>query len=391
MVNSPNPTRLVYRFFDLTALLVSDSAQYVAPFAQMYQRFQVADRASQRPSMHITLCTSEENAWGCPVLIIDDQSWPLREPIGIQGLILEHIFHAIIARVRSHILIHAGVLARNGRSIMLVGDSQHGKTTLVLKLLQRGFHFLSDELAALGRQDGLLHPFPRSLRVRPGSLERAGYGWAADSAYRWLEKLLLDIETLEADRLGEKAAPTDIVLLQDPALAVEADLLGDVEHFQVTVARSDDMAAHAIRKIEGVRRVDVEAVDRQRAEGHPYAILHIQAENRSAVLNRVEAYCATQQILLLDIKKRIESQPRFEAPARLAPIRPSQMVIELLRRFEGTHQSAVLREEHHGSAAGLYLELADLIKNVRCHRLYVGPLEQMAGLVCELVEQPGRK
>jgi hypothetical protein len=288
--------------------------------------------------------------------------------------------------VRSHILIHAGVLVRNGRAITLVGDSQHGKTTLVLKLLQRGFRFLSDELAALGRQDGLLHPFPRSLRIRPGSLERAGYRWAADGAFVWLDKLLLDIESLEADRLGEKAAPTNIVLLQDPAADVEADAGGAAGQFQVTVARSDAWAANAIRRFDGVRRVDVEAAVRQRAEGHPYAILHIQAENRSAVLDQVEAYCSTEQILLLDIKKRIESQPSFDAPAALAPIRTSQMVVELLRRFEGTHQSAVLREEHHGSATGLYMELAELIKDARCHRLYVGPLEQMADLVCRLAD-----
>ena len=54
-----------------------------------------------------------------------------------------------MTRVRSHLLIHAGVVSRDGQGIILVADARHGKTTLVLELVRRGFQFLSDEMADL--------------------------------------------------------------------------------------------------------------------------------------------------------------------------------------------------------------------------------------------------
>ena len=55
---------------------------------------------------------------------------------------------------------YAGVVSYQGKGLLLVADAEHGKTTLTLELVKRGFAFLSDEVAALGRIDHRVHPFP---------------------------------------------------------------------------------------------------------------------------------------------------------------------------------------------------------------------------------------
>jgi hypothetical protein len=124
----------------------------------------------------------------------DTQSLDPAEPL--PGYVYERILYALVGRVRSHVLVHAGAVAQRDHGIILAANAAHGKTTLVLELVRRWFRFLSDEMAALGRSDGRLHAFPRALRLRPDTLERVGMTAARAGAHAWLGKLLIDIDDL---------------------------------------------------------------------------------------------------------------------------------------------------------------------------------------------------
>jgi hypothetical protein len=63
------------------------------------------------------------------------------------------------------IFIHAGVVAHEGRAIVIPGPSFCGKTTLVAELLRAGATYYSDEYAVLDDQ-GMVHPYPKPLSVR---------------------------------------------------------------------------------------------------------------------------------------------------------------------------------------------------------------------------------
>jgi hypothetical protein len=343
----------------------------------MYHRFRVngvPDPA--RPQAEFAVLTQSDNAWGQPVMIMDGEARLLNDLRLLETYTYDGVLNAIVAGVRSHFLIHAGVVARNGQGIILAADSGHGKTTLVLELVRRGFKFLSDEMAALGRADRRVYPFPRSLRVRPGTLEMAGFPEAADGAPEWLGKLLLDIEEIQPASLGEPATIGHVVILRDPAETERPE--GREREMGVLVDRLDESLLAAARQIAGVSAV---WSDTERS----YPTLRFRAAHRMSVLPQIEALCQEQQVLVLDISKRAESQPTFEEHARIEAIPRSQTVVELLRRFQGGHKSALLQEEFGGGSTRLFMELADIVGQAGCHQLFVGPLDEMADLVCDLV------
>jgi hypothetical protein len=90
------------------------------------------------------------------------------------GAMLTWVIADVSARslrtVGDHVAVHAGVVARDGRAVMLPAPPDHGKTTTTIGLVRAGFDFLSDECAAIGLADGLVHPFVRPLLPAPDSM-----------------------------------------------------------------------------------------------------------------------------------------------------------------------------------------------------------------------------
>ena len=65
-------------------------------------------------------------------------------------------------------VVHGGVVAHDGRALLLPGPTHAGKSTLVAELVRRGAPYFSDEYALIDA-DGRVHPYPRALLLRDGS------------------------------------------------------------------------------------------------------------------------------------------------------------------------------------------------------------------------------
>lgn len=74
---------------------------------------------------------------------------------------------SIAANARDWLFVHAGVVAVEGRALLIPGATFTGKTTLVHALVQAGATYYSDEYAVLDGA-GLVHPYPRPLSIRSG-------------------------------------------------------------------------------------------------------------------------------------------------------------------------------------------------------------------------------
>jgi hypothetical protein len=66
-----------------------------------------------------------------------------------------------------HLFVHAGVVAIDGRAILIPGRSFAGKSTLTTSLVKAGATYYSDEYAVLD-ENGLVLPYPRRVSLRSG-------------------------------------------------------------------------------------------------------------------------------------------------------------------------------------------------------------------------------
>jgi hypothetical protein len=375
-MTTPSAHQLNLRFFDLDTHIRSDSKEHLDLFTQLYRR--MGGNGASSPAQQqagFDILTQPDNPWGRPVVVFDGEVWPLRDANLLAGCVYESILKIILARIQSHILIHAGALACQGQGLILAADSGHGKTTLTLELVRRGAKFLSDEMAALGRHDRRLYPFPRALRIRPGTLERAGFPKAAHGAPEWLGKLILDIEQIQPGCLGETVPIKHIIILKNPSAEKGPS---PTQELGVILDHMDEAFVDAVRQIEGVSGLRVGAT-----YGYPWLKLH--ATRRTLVFSQIEALCRARRFWVLDVITDPEEWPSFDTPARLENIPRSQAVMELIRRFLGGYNSAILDEL--GSSTRLFAELASIIGQADCHNLFVGPLHEMADLVSGLVKR----
>lgn len=78
---------------------------------------------------------------------------------------------SLSAHGHHYLLLHAAVLERNGHAIVLPGDPGAGKSTLTAALALSGYRLLSDEMALIDRETGMLMPLARPVGLKNRSIE----------------------------------------------------------------------------------------------------------------------------------------------------------------------------------------------------------------------------
>jgi HprK-related kinase A len=73
-------------------------------------------------------------------------------------------------RAHGYLLIHAAVLEKHGRAVILPAPPGSGKSTLCAALLGDGWRLLSDEMTLVRPGDGLLVPLPRPVSLKNASI-----------------------------------------------------------------------------------------------------------------------------------------------------------------------------------------------------------------------------
>jgi hypothetical protein len=203
---------IVRRVLSRTVALETDSEELEAELVRLLRDFPEA--ASRAP---IDLAYRVYERTGTYALTREKETF---EEIARDEIVVA-ITQALTAQwvVRDDLaLVHAGVVVRDGRALLIAGPSGRGKSTLTAALVKHGFAYFSDELAALTNEGTVLR-YPTPLRLRDGALARLGdlapelERWPA-SVSGWGERLHLvspqpaAVETAETARVGMVVFPT---------------------------------------------------------------------------------------------------------------------------------------------------------------------------------------
>jgi hypothetical protein len=156
-----------YRILDLRVCLESDHQGLFDRFDEDYRAFHEnlaeTDSPSQ-PDCELALIARVNG--GSPRIVINGVDHSLvghpHPPSGAYAIVLREIF----AGVKRFLLVHASVASRDGAALVLSGRGGIGKTTLLLRLLEQGFTFFSDDVCPVETSSGLVFPFQRTAWVK---------------------------------------------------------------------------------------------------------------------------------------------------------------------------------------------------------------------------------
>lgn len=136
-----------------------------------------ADDGAADDALPVTVFRIERNGpawfthpWGvwrdgepCETTVTDDY---------IEAYVIWEVTRLVIEDVPPAVSVHAGAVAHGGRGLLLAGPSHSGKSTLTAALVERGFGFLTDELAVLDLDHDAsiarVRPFWRPVGLRRG-------------------------------------------------------------------------------------------------------------------------------------------------------------------------------------------------------------------------------
>lgn len=129
----------------------------------------------------------------------------------------------ILLRYKGWFALHTAALALDGRGLLLVAQSDSGKSTATLNLVRKGWDYLSDDTVLLHGEDNCAraHSFRRNFCVDPDATtlfpELARRDWPASlsDATKWQ----VDIDALFPDQYAPTAVPRVLVL---PEIAGES-------------------------------------------------------------------------------------------------------------------------------------------------------------------------
>lgn len=153
--------------------LRTQEKKFLRTFALLYQDFQLS--ADELIDFHIDIHRpSSYRRWvyGQIVFSVDGhvpfEPFPLSHamPLFEWGL-----NWCIARRAHQYLMLHAGVVEKQGKAIIFPALPGSGKSTLSAALGLRGWRFLSDEFGLVGGNDGLLRSIPRPTPLKNQSIQ----------------------------------------------------------------------------------------------------------------------------------------------------------------------------------------------------------------------------
>lgn len=85
---------------------------------------------------------------------------PINKDLTINTLTITHIIISLTLFLSDKILVHAGAISHNGKTILITGNGGAGKSTAVLRHVEAGWTFYGDDLVIIGKKNNRWFVWP---------------------------------------------------------------------------------------------------------------------------------------------------------------------------------------------------------------------------------------
>ncbi len=168
----------------------------------------------------------------------------------------------VASHAHQFLVIHAAVVERHGRALLLPAPSGAGKSTLCAALVQRGWRLLSDELALLDIASGQLLGMARPVNLKNDSIElirrfapEAAFSASVPDTIKGTVALMRAPDDA-VRRMHEPAAPAWIVLPRwQPGAAARLQPQGAAQAFMLLAGQGFNYGVHGRNGFEALGRL----------------------------------------------------------------------------------------------------------------------------------------
>lgn len=289
----------------------------------------------------------------------------------VELIVFQHLFE----QLDDYIVLHAGVVTRQGRAIVIYGQSGFGKTTLTLELLRRGYGFMSDEFCPLRIADCMVEPFERLVGLRKSS---PFYTVVDNQRYACITsggKALFDSVDMFPYSPAQPSHPgvfIEIVGEIDSMLCPQGWMIIDIYMCSGTSAVPD-----ALRRLSGV------TVSGPIMRGH-YAVYRVTASDRTGFVssfNRIWKDNSNDILAVFPYKGEIRSYDRMP---KLRSVPAFQALTSLGSNIVNRAPNGRLMASLNGKNQSLIMLLGKLLKNTKFYSLQPGQLAKTADIIDNL-------
>lgn len=372
-------TITVYQILSTRLTLDTDAPSCPALFDGDYHRFRIADKPLPHPSCGPTLTVCIRLNTPNPHVRVNGRHYPLDGHPQPDHYALQLLQWALFSNMDAFVMAHAGVVSHKGRWAVIAGPPGAGKSTLVLALVDAGCLFLSDEIAPIHKTTGLVHPFPRTVWVRP---DADGDPKPSPEGLDFLRPGKIPMP-LSEEVMGDREAPRKpaMVICLEPERPARREM-------DIRIGFKPGGHEGFVSLVKGLGR-RLSSGEEWRAAPLDFT----QTDWRVTCPENMET-AEAMTILLEELSDRAwniyrESRvaPDFDRPPALLPLATHETCLRLLSDLKLGSPLIPMSQRLGGDAPGaLFLAVAEALCDVGCYRLVPGRLPLMVNMVKQLME-----
>jgi len=359
-------------FFGRHARLYADSTETIERFAKVYVRF--IDTNPGVSDMSFCIVSSSAH-FRAPALLVECCLYDLPDT----DRYVEHaeliVFRHLLEQLDNYIVLHAGVVNREGRAIVMYGQSGFGKTTLTLELLRRGYGFMSDEFCPIRLSDFLIEPFERLVGLKRSSpfyklTDPQQRVFLASEGKDFIDCADIfscrPVEPCRAAFFLEISGTKDSHTCPPGGVALDINMCSD----STTVP-------DALRRLPGV------TISGPLIKGN-YAAYRVTASYSAAFMsnfNRIWKDNSHDIFSVFPYKGEIDTYDRTPV---MRSVSAFEALTALVSNIVNRSPTGRLLASHGGKTSSLVMLLGNLLNGAACYNLQPGHLAQMADLIDNL-------